>query len=801
MRALMIGLVALLATTGCGERESIWNKDGDPVGQGDCDDDDPTRYPGAPELCDGKDNDCDDHTDEEPEDGRWWYPDRDGDELGDHATSDEDRRWACFAPEINWVDNNRDCDDFDFETKDQLTSYYPDGDGDGAPVEGTAINACTPPEGHADSERGWDCDDSNPDVHPGAEEDCNDIDDDCDGLVDLDDPSLQGEGRWFADLDMDGFGDDEDYILDCEPQRGRVTTGGDCNDLDNRVHPGAAEIPYDGRDNDCVDGDACDLDGDGEDYLACGGPDCIDDPDWREADLRARDVNSKAEEKWYDGVDQDCVGDDDYDQDHDGYRCDPSVAASCFGMDFECDPSPAVNGCDCLDNPLIDGELVNPDQWEVFTPHYLDEDCDSYVNEVVVDESWHLAATYADRGGHYGSGDGSHAGSVIVPLGDYDSDGYDDYVHGTSLYGLALGDVELVSGRTASSVTGPGTGKKSWNGLRTATYFGASIAPYRDGSGNLTHLLVGQRGYAYFVPLTGTFSSSSPRVAQSESCKRFANIPMTVALIDDGIYATASPDCGQVSVWASAPGTGSTFTMGSSPQTMDLYNHTQLGLRMAAGDLDQDGDPDLVMTTEGEDYVAIVVQSKKADFGKEDYYTRDPVYVGAAFSDEHCAVDDDHPRTVAVLDFDGDGKDDLAIGCPGYDDGLSNRDGAVFIINGRAGFSSMTSLSSGADWVFWGVDGALGATLGSAGDLLPSVVGEELLVGDPGGTAIYLVGQDASSGSDIDKVAMPFKVGTASPPINAVGVGQVNGSDGPDVAFAFEGAGLSSTIHLLTWGP
>ncbi|MEZ4839344.1 lamin tail domain-containing protein [Flavobacterium sp.] len=56
---------------------------------------------------------------------------------------------------------------------------------------------------------------------------------------------------WYADNDNDGFGDDNDTLLAVDQPFGYVSVGGDCDDTNNTVYPGAAEICYDGLDNDC----------------------------------------------------------------------------------------------------------------------------------------------------------------------------------------------------------------------------------------------------------------------------------------------------------------------------------------------------------------------------------------------------------------------------------------------------------------------------------------------------------------------------------------------------------------------
>ncbi len=246
----------------CGESEAVV-LDGT-----DCDDSDGQVHPGAPETCDGTDDDCDERIDEDATDATPWFADFDGDGLGsaesavlsctppdDHVSSDGDCNDS--DPAIGDVEEacdgvDSDCDGLIDEDPVDGMAVAPDRDGDGYGDETSVVTACGPGPGEVTN--ALDCDDSDPAVHPDAVELCSGvgIDEDCDGLVDDADSDVLDNSRWWSDADGDGYGDEEATpTFACTGQSDEVARAGDCDDADPTVNPGETEVCNDGVDNDC----------------------------------------------------------------------------------------------------------------------------------------------------------------------------------------------------------------------------------------------------------------------------------------------------------------------------------------------------------------------------------------------------------------------------------------------------------------------------------------------------------------------------------------------------------------------
>jgi hypothetical protein len=457
-----------------------------------------------------------------------------------------------------------------------------------------------------------------------------------------------------------------------------ATGGTDCDDGDPSINPDADDAWYDGVDSDCAGNDDYDQDADG----VTVDTDCDD---------TLADVYPGAVDAWYDGVDSDCAGNDDYDQDTDGV----DLADDCDDTDGSIHPGAADAWYDGIDADCAGNDDYDQDADGVD----LGDDCrdDDATIHPGAPDAWYDGVD-SDCAGNDDFDQDADGVSVTSDCDDTDAtigapttetwDRVDNDCDGT-IDDLAVNDVAdgILYGDTASLALG----------ASHTLSLGGDIDD--DGADDIIALsATGSAGAGWVVPgvaaigVVGAITGYDTASLSGEGYYPLGYVAGPMAdltgdgradVLVAGSYATyyygrawmldASHASGAQSL-----GTGYTARF-AGDSNYDL-------LRWAIpGDIDGDGVNEVV--------TGAVYDSYSSGWSTYDYYTGNvAVFSAASFAgaydlgdaDDEIAGDDDNDNlgaSLAVGDVNGDGYADILAGAPGNDDGATNA-GAVYVFVG-----------------------------------------------------------------------------------------------------------------------
>ena len=550
-----------------------------------------------------------------------------------------------------------------------------------------------------------------------------------------------------GDKDEDDTGDDGPVDVDGDG----VTADEDCDDNDAAAFPGNEETWYDGIDGDCLGDDDYDADADGVRSDEHGGADC-DDTD--------ASIYPSAEETWYDGVDSDCAGDNDNDADVDGFDGVDGGGDDCDDQEPTTYPGAPDTWYDGVDSDCAGDSDYDADVDGFDSEASGGEDCDDTDAGInpAVEETW-----YDGVDGNCDSEDDFDADMDGQQSDDHGGSDCDDN-DATVMYGV----VEKLDGKdtdcdgSADSYTlDEDWGGTLVEGVESGGALGITIEVFDyDGDGLddiVTTNAFASPSEAYFFSGTtltaGDTTTAGADLAVTQNDSYFSAWALFPGLTSgtDYVAFAAAEDLDELDYSVGAVYLLTTGELGTvtdvSEASISIWGVSEVqpigGDVANAGDLTGDGTDELIFNDLSHSYY--VFDGATVGAAAQAWLASD---ASATWTDEEPVHDGWGPGVLQALgDLDGDGYGEVLLGQAEYGSGM----GRVIIMEG-----DISLTSDDVDNLAWasitgdGSADAVGTSVSTGdvdGDGLPDVVlgapGQDSL----GGRAHVVMGADLTAGT------------------------------------------------------